>query len=428
MENTQNFSQAYFQETSAIANTLDHNVVEQIVHELADLRSRDGRLFLLGVGGNAANCSHAVNDFRKICGIEAYTPVDNAYELTARTNDDGWHTVFVEWLKGSRMNQKDAILVFSVGGGDAEKNISSNIVHALQEAKRLGVKILGVTGRQGGYTKEVGDAVLVIPTVNAAHVTAHTEGFQTVVLHCLVFHPKLKLAAATWERQISAKIKAVAFDLEGTVVDVEAAHHEGHRAAAKDVWLDLSLDDCFRYLPHFIGGPDEEIAKEIAAMAKADWKYVLERMKFHYNRILESGAVEIKPRDGFLEVYQGLQDRGIVSTVSMLTSLDQARVLLSRSGLDQLFLADRIVSGEDVLNSELSPGVFLETARRAGVHPSEQLVFEDSPHGIKAAVDAGSVAIGMPVYHKPEAIASLLQAGAKRVFPSWRKIDLSQLV
>ena len=199
MENTQNFSEAYFQETRAIVDTLDHDAIERIARELAALRSRGGRLFLLGVGGSAANCSHAVNDFRKICGIEAYTPVDNAYELTARTNDDGWHTVFVDWLKGSRMNNKDAILVFSVGGGDAEKNVSMNIVHALQEAKKVGVKILGVVGRRGGYTKEVGDVVLVIPTVNNAHITAHTEGFQLVVLHCLVSHPELRAGATKWE-------------------------------------------------------------------------------------------------------------------------------------------------------------------------------------------------------------------------------------
>jgi D-sedoheptulose 7-phosphate isomerase len=428
MENVQTFSESYFQEARTIADTLDHNVVERMVHELADLRSRGGRLFFLGVGGNAANCSHAVNDFRKIAGIETYTPVDNAFELTARTNDDGWHTVFVEWLKGSNMNGKDAVFVFSVGGGDAEKNISPNIVHALQEAKKQGVKILGVVGRQGGYTKEVGDAVLVIPTVNDAHITAHTEGFQTVVLHCLVFHPKLKLAAATWERQISAKIKAIVFDLEGTIVDVEAAHHEGHRAAAKDVWLDLSLEDCFRYIPHFIGGPDEEIAKEIAALAKADWKHVLERMEFHYNRILTSGIVPIKPRDGFLGIYQQLKDRGIVLTIGALTAREQARVLLAHSGLDKLFSEDQIVFGEDVEKPQPSPDVFLETARRAGVNSSEQLVFDDSPRGIKAAVDAGSTAIGMPVYHRPEAIAPLLQAGAKRVFPNWKQIDISQLI
>lgn len=199
MENTQNFSEAYFREARTIADTLDYDVIERMARELAALRSRGGRLFLLGVGGSAANCSHAVNDFRKICGIDASTPVDNAFELTARTNDEGWHTVFAEWLKGSRMNDKDTVLVFSVGGGDAEKNVSMNIVHALQEAKKIGVKILGVVGRQGGYTKEVGDVVLVVPTVNNAHVTAHTEGFQTAVLHCLVSHPELRASPTKWE-------------------------------------------------------------------------------------------------------------------------------------------------------------------------------------------------------------------------------------
>ena len=163
------------------------------------LRERGGRLFLLGVGGSAANCSHAVNDFRKLCGIEAYTPVDNVSELTARTNDEGWETVFVEWLKVSRANQDDAIFVFSVGGGNAERHVSVNLVRALDEAKKRQMKIFGVVGRQGGHTKKVGDAVVVIPTVNPEHITPHTEAFQAVVWHCLVSHPKLQLASTKWE-------------------------------------------------------------------------------------------------------------------------------------------------------------------------------------------------------------------------------------
>lgn len=189
----------YFAEACRIADEIDHGAIERIAEGLRELRERAGRLFLLGVGGSAANCSHAVSDFRKLCGIEAYTPVDNVSELTARINDEGWETVFAAWLAGSHACERDAVLVFSVGGGDAERKISANLVHALDEAKRRGLKIYGVVGRQGGYTKRVGDTVVVVPTVNDAHVTPHTEAFQAVVWHCLVSHPKLQLAGTKWE-------------------------------------------------------------------------------------------------------------------------------------------------------------------------------------------------------------------------------------
>lgn len=194
----------YFSEARQIAGRIDYETIERIAEDLADLRARNGRLFLLGVGGSAANCSHAVNDFRKLCGIEAYTPVDNVSELTARTNDEGWETVFAAWLKVSRAGSNDAVFIFSVGGGDAEKNISVNLVRALDEAKRRGLKIFGVVGRQGGYTKQVGDAVVVVPTVNAAHVTPHTEAFHAVVWHCLVSHPKLQIVGTKWETTVQA--------------------------------------------------------------------------------------------------------------------------------------------------------------------------------------------------------------------------------
>jgi D-sedoheptulose 7-phosphate isomerase len=194
----------YLAEAAQITERLDYEMIERIAGGLADLRDRGGRLFLLGVGGSAANCSHAVNDFRKLCGIEAYTPVDNVSELTARTNDEGWETVFAGWLKVSRADKDDAVFIFSVGGGDAEKNISVNLVRALDEAKRRGLKVFGVVGRQGGYTKQVGDAVVVIPTVNPAHVTPHTEAFHAVVWHCLVSHPKLQIMGTKWESTVQA--------------------------------------------------------------------------------------------------------------------------------------------------------------------------------------------------------------------------------
>ena len=189
----------YFAEVRQIVEGIDGECIERIAEGLSDLRARGGRLFLLGVGGSAANCSHAVNDFRKLCGIEAYTPVDNVSELTARINDEGWDTVFAAWLRVSRVNEDDALFVFSVGGGDADHGVSVNLVRALEEGKRRGLKIFGVVGREGGYTKRVGDAVLVVPTINGAHVTPHTEAFQAIVWHCLVSHPKLQIAANKWE-------------------------------------------------------------------------------------------------------------------------------------------------------------------------------------------------------------------------------------
>jgi D-sedoheptulose 7-phosphate isomerase len=193
------YSEQHLQETAHIVAQIDPVLCEQAVELLATVRADGGRLFILGVGGSAANASHAVNDFRKIAGLECYAPTDNVSELTARTNDDGWASVFVEWLKGSRLNQRDAVLVLSVGGGSLEKNVSPNLVAALQLAKRRGAKILGIVGRDGGYTAQVANVVICIPTVNPSNVTPHTESFQAVVWHLLVSHPKLKVAETKWE-------------------------------------------------------------------------------------------------------------------------------------------------------------------------------------------------------------------------------------
>lgn len=191
-------AEVFMGEAAQIAKSIDLVAMESLAEELVALRERGGRLFLLGVGGSAANCSHAVNDFRKLCGIEAYAPTDNVSELTARTNDEGWETVFAGWLKVSRATANDAILVFSVGGGNLERNVSANIVSGLKEAKQRGMKVFGVVGRDGGYTKQVGDAVVVIPTVEASRVTPHTEAFQAVVWHCLVSHPRLQQISTKW--------------------------------------------------------------------------------------------------------------------------------------------------------------------------------------------------------------------------------------
>jgi D-sedoheptulose 7-phosphate isomerase len=193
-EHTQN----YFREVVEVARGIDLAQVERMVDILAEARSK-GRLFILGVGGSAGNAGHAVNDFRKLCGIEAYAPTDNVSELTARVNDDGWPTSFANWLKGSRIRGDDVVMVFSVGGGNAEKNISANIVEALKLAKSAGAKVIGVVGRDGGYTKQVADACVVVPTVNASNVTPHTEAFHAVVWHGMVTHPKLMVNEMKWE-------------------------------------------------------------------------------------------------------------------------------------------------------------------------------------------------------------------------------------
>src|SRR6478672_10030686 len=193
------YSEQYLRETAEVVAKLDPALCEKAVELLVNVRSRGGRLFILGVGGSAANASHAVNDFRKLAGMECYAPTDNVSELTARANDEGWSTVFVEWLKGSRLNAKDALLVFSVGGGNAEKNVSPNLVTALQLARDRGSAIVGIVGRDGGYTAQVADACIIIPTVNPMNTTPHAEAFQAVVWHLFVSHPGLKIAETKWE-------------------------------------------------------------------------------------------------------------------------------------------------------------------------------------------------------------------------------------
>ena len=188
----------FFAGAADISRRLDADKVEALASELVALRGRSGRLFILGVGGSAGNAGHAVNDFRKLCGIEAYAPTDNVSELTARTNDEGWETVFVEWLKVSRLNSSDAVLIFSVGGGNLERNISPNLVSAVQHAKHVGARVLGVVGKENGYTAQVGDVVAVIPVVRDDMVTPYSEAFQAVVWHCLVSHPALQAKPTKW--------------------------------------------------------------------------------------------------------------------------------------------------------------------------------------------------------------------------------------
>lgn len=189
----------YLAEASQIIARLDPAAIERIAQMIAALRERGGRLFILGVGGSAANASHAVNDFRKIGGLEAYAPTDNVSELTARVNDDGWETVFVNWLRTSRLSRRDVVFVLSVGGGDLQRNISPNLVRALQYAKEVGTGICGIVGRDGGYTAQVADACVLIPTINPATITPHAEAFQAVVWHLIVTHPLVRVAEMKWE-------------------------------------------------------------------------------------------------------------------------------------------------------------------------------------------------------------------------------------
>jgi len=196
------YSRKHLDETIAIAQLINEEQVEKMADILAEVRANEGRLFFLGVGGSAGNAGHAVNDFRKIVGIESYAPTDNVSELTARTNDEGWDSVFSEWLIGSKLKSEDCLFIFSVGGGNLEKNISPNLVKAMQLAKDRKSKVIGIVGRDGGYTATVADAVVIVPTINADNITPHSEAFQAVIWHLLVSHPKLKVNQTKWESTV----------------------------------------------------------------------------------------------------------------------------------------------------------------------------------------------------------------------------------
>jgi D-sedoheptulose 7-phosphate isomerase len=193
------FTQDFLKEVVEVTQRLDVASIDAVVDQLYAIRERGGRLFILGVGGSAGNAGHAVNDFRKICGIECYAPTDNVSELTARTNDEGWASIFAAWLQGSRISKKDGLLIFSVGGGNLEKNVSPNLVSAIQLAKEVGAAVTGIVGRDGGYTAKMADAAVIVPVVNPDHITPHSEAFQAVVWHLFVSHPKLKMNQTKWE-------------------------------------------------------------------------------------------------------------------------------------------------------------------------------------------------------------------------------------
>jgi D-sedoheptulose 7-phosphate isomerase len=193
-----NFTQTHLEETIQITQKIDSEIIEEMIDLLLEVKNNNGRLFILGVGGSAANASHAVNDFRKLAGIEAYAPTDNVAEITARTNDEGWQTVFSSWLKVSRIRKNDCVLILSVGGGDRERNVSANLIDAIDFAKSVGARVVGIIGRDGGYTGKNSDICLIIPTINNDSVTPHAESFQTIIWHLMVSHPKLKTNATKW--------------------------------------------------------------------------------------------------------------------------------------------------------------------------------------------------------------------------------------
>ncbi|MGA2764787.1 MAG: SIS domain-containing protein [Spirochaetia bacterium] len=195
----EDYTTTHLKEAAKIIPLIDSGKIETMVRLIADLRKQEGRMFILGVGGGAANAAHAVNDFRKLAGIEAYAPTDNVSELTARTNDEGWETVFVEWLKGSHLSKKDMLFILSVGGGSLEPMVSPNLVRAVQYAKEIGARVIGIVGRDGGYTAKVADAAVIVPTVNPKTVTPHAEAFQAVIWHLIVSHPALQMKATKWE-------------------------------------------------------------------------------------------------------------------------------------------------------------------------------------------------------------------------------------
>ncbi len=205
-----NYTSQYFEEAIQISRLIEKKSIERMLDLFLEVRRQKGRIFFLGVGGGAGHASHAVNDFRKIAGMECYAPTDNVSELTARINDDGWDTAYRNWLEGSQLRQQDAVCVFSVGGGDAERNISSNLVRALQFARQVGAKICGIVGRDGGFTARISDACVVVPTVNPETVTPHTESFQAVIWHLLVSHPRLKVSEMKWESAVSSRTESIA--------------------------------------------------------------------------------------------------------------------------------------------------------------------------------------------------------------------------
>ncbi|HEU5451741.1 MAG TPA: HAD-IIIA family hydrolase [Terriglobales bacterium] len=335
------FAQQFLAEAAEVVARLDAADIEKIVELMAAGRAAGGRLFILGVGGSAANASHAVNDFRKLCGIEAYAPTDNVSELTARTNDEGWASVFEGWLKTSRLRAEDLVLVFSVGGGDVERNVSPNLVAALQYAKKVGAKIAGVVGRDGGYTAKAADACVIVPTVNPAHVTPHSETFQAVVWHLLVSHPKLKTQATKWES--TAPRRAVFLDRDGVLN--RALVKDGKPRPPKDL-------------------TELEVPPDVPAAVK--------KLK---DRGFDLLVVTNQP-----DVARGTQSREVVESIN--------RALSSSLPLDEVLVCYH--RDEDHCDCRKPrPGLLLEAARKRGIDLSASFMVGDRWRDVDAGHNAG---------------------------------------
>jgi len=339
------FSAQFLSEAAQIAALLDVSSIEKAAKILVEMRSTGGRLFILGVGGSAANASHAVNDFRKIGGIEAYAPTDNVSELTARTNDEGWATVFEEWLKTSRLQPRDLILVFSVGGGDLERNVSPNLVAALRFAKTVGAKVIGVVGRDGGYTASVADACVLIPTVNPDHVTPHVEAFQAVVWHLLVTHPEVKVRQTKWESTAGAGTsgRAVFLDRDGVL----------NRAVVKNG------------KPH----PPASVAElEIVPQAKT----ALQRLREKGYKLL---VVTNQP-----DVARGVVSKENVEAIN--------RKLSAALDLDEVYVCYHADSDHCDCRKP-KPGLLLNAARRHQINLAESFMVGDRWRDVEAGQSAG---------------------------------------
>ena len=346
MNTTENtFAARFLKEAAQIAALLDVASLEKAARIIAETRSAGGRLFILGVGGSAANASHAVNDFRKIAALEAYAPTDNVSELTARTNDEGWATVFKEWLKTSRLGARDLVLVFSVGGGDLERNVSPNLVAALQLAKTAGAKIVGVVGRDGGYTAKVADACVLIPTVNPDHVTPHVEAFQAVVWHLLVSHPSVNLRQTKWESTapVNSAARAVFLDRDGVL----------NRAVVRNG------------RPH----PPSSVA-ELEVMPHA--RGALKRLREKGYKLL---VVTNQP-----DVSRGLASKASVDAINekLATELD----------LDEFFVCYHS-DGDNCECRKPKPGLLLDAARRHQIDLAESFMVGDRWRDVEAGQKAG---------------------------------------
>ena len=368
-ENT--FARQFLAEAAEVVARLDTAAIERVVDLLAASRAGGGRLFILGVGGSAANASHAVNDFRKLCGTEAYAPTDNVSELTARTNDEGWASVFEAWLKTSRLRSEDVVLVFSVGGGDVERNVSPNLVAALQHARKVGAKIAGIVGRDGGYTAKVADACVIIPTVNPAHITPHSEAFQAVVWHLLVSHPKLKQQGTKWESTAPAR-RAVFLDRDGVVNRVRILDGKPHPPA------DLS---------------ELEVPPDVPA--------AVQKLK---ERGFEVLVVTNQP-----DVARGRQSRAEVERIN--------RALASSLPLDDILVCYH--SDEDnCACRKPRPGMLLDAARARGIDLASSFMVGDRWRDVDAGYNAGCRTILIDAgyrerapEHPPDArVASLAEA------------------